>query len=724
MGDEYTDNLEHLQDELRWLDLVIRLGVLRARSPSRKLAGVCVSDAAVDEMLSDSPADEVALSSQAQLIEQIDATRAAIQRRIAVSGEQGIPLLLPRLAHLFSLSPFEVDVALVCLAPELDRKYERLYGYLQDDVTRRVPSVELIFHLLCDSLEQRVLARRAFLLSGRLARYHLVQCADTRDPAHLLLSRSLQLDDGIVHYLLGGKEIDPRLASCARLIPPAAEPDGDAEALALDTPLLPGLQRYLSQPQAGQWIAVLHGPDRASQTELACALCAALRLPLLQVELEALLEQEMRFEQAIRLVFRDAALKGAAVYLEHSEALARDGDKATARARSFEGAMRDMGWTSFVAGTHPWEPSSSLKEHQLFFADFPVPSYPQRRHLWEAALNGRQPLAADLEVSEVAAHFRFTREEIQNAAYAARNLALLRDGPAGTLTRADLQTACRAESSPRLLSFARKILTRYAWNELVLPEEQKTQLREIIAYIRHHEAVYTDWGFGQKHAMGRGTNVLFTGPSGTGKTMAAGMMAGELGLDLYKIDLSTVVSKYIGETEKNLQRVFKEAETSNAILFFDEADALFGKRSEVKDSHDRYANIEVNYLLQKMEEHEGIVILATNFSKNVDDAFLRRLHFAVLFPSPEKAERLHIWRQVFPSAAPLADDVDFEFLARRLKIAGGNIKNIALGAAFLAQSGNDRIGMRHIVLAAKREFQKVGKICVKADFGEYYELVS
>jgi SpoVK/Ycf46/Vps4 family AAA+-type ATPase len=185
-----------------------------------------------------------------------------------------------------------------------------------------------------------------------------------------------------------------------------------------------------------------------------------------------------------------------------------------------------------------------------------------------------------------------------------------------------------------------------------------------------------------------------------------------------------VVSKYIGETEKNLNRIFTEAETSNAILFFDEADALFGKRSEVKDSHDRYANIEVNYLLQKMEEHEGIVILATNLSKNVDDAFLRRLQWAVLFPLPEKDERLQIWRQVFPPEAPLGADVNFEFLARRLKIAGGNIKNIALGAAFLARADRGAIDMRHVVLAAKREFQKLGRICVRADFGEYYDLVS
>jgi SpoVK/Ycf46/Vps4 family AAA+-type ATPase len=205
--------------------------------------------------------------------------------------------------------------------------------------------------------------------------------------------------------------------------------------------------------------------------------------------------------------------------------------------------------------------------------------------------------------------------------------------------------------------------------------------------------------------------------------MAAEIIARDLGLDLYKIDLSTVVSKYIGETEKNLSRIFEEAETSNAILFFDEADALYGKRSEVKDSHDRYANIEINYLLQKLDEHEGIVILATNLNKNIDEAFLRRLHYAVNFPAPEKEERLLIWKGVFPAETPLADDVDFPFLAKQLNITGGSVKNIAVRAAFLAVQNSGAVHMEHIIRAAKREFQKMGRLCLESDFKQYYELV-
>jgi SpoVK/Ycf46/Vps4 family AAA+-type ATPase len=292
------------------------------------------------------------------------------------------------------------------------------------------------------------------------------------------------------------------------------------------------------------------------------------------------------------------------------------------------------------------------------------------------------------------------------------------------VTESDILKACQSTSSQTLRQFATLLTTHYQWSDLVLPADHQQQLQEVASYLRHHEALCGDWGFGKKHALSRGVNLLFSGPSGTGKTMAAGILARDLGLELYRIDLSTVVSKYIGETEKHLSRIFDAAELGNAMLFFDEADALFGKRSEVKEAHDRYANIEVNYLLQKLEEHNGVVILASNLSKHLDDAFQRRLQFTVIFPIPEHAERVAIWRQVFPEEAPLAHDIDFDFLARRFKLTGGSIKNIALTAAFFARAEGSMIGMPHIIIAVKREFQKMGRLCQKSDFGDYYGLVS
>jgi len=256
----------------------------------------------------------------------------------------------------------------------------------------------------------------------------------------------------------------------------------------------------------------------------------------------------------------------------------------------------------------------------------------------------------------------------------------------------------------------------------VLPRLQLSTLRMIGTMIRQRSTVYDDWGFERKLSMGKGVIALFAGPSGTGKTMAAEIIAHELGLDVYKIDLSGVVSKYIGETEKNLEKIFSEAQDSDAILFFDEADALFGKRSEVKDAHDRYANIETAYLLQRTEEYSGLVILASNIKKNMDEAFVRRLHFLVDFPFPEEAERLEIWKRTFPREAPQAADIDFDFLARKFKITGGNIRNIILASAFLAAEERTPIGMRHLIRASSVEFQKMGKLVVEGDFERYFGL--
>jgi SpoVK/Ycf46/Vps4 family AAA+-type ATPase len=257
-----------------------------------------------------------------------------------------------------------------------------------------------------------------------------------------------------------------------------------------------------------------------------------------------------------------------------------------------------------------------------------------------------------------------------------------------------------------------------------LPARPVQQLREVCAAEKYRHVVYTRWGYGGRVAHGKGLNALFCGPSGTGKTMAAGILARDLALDLYKIDLSTVVSKYIGETEKQLSRIFQEARSSNAILFFDEADALFGKRSEVKDAHDRYANIETAYLLQKMEEYEGIVILATNFRRNMDEAFTRRMHHIVDFPFPDAGMRERIWRGLVPPDAPLAGDVNFGFLARQFELTGGNIRNVALAAAFLAAEAGGEICMEHFILGVSRELLKLGRVLSRTEFHEYFDLVN
>jgi SpoVK/Ycf46/Vps4 family AAA+-type ATPase len=324
----------------------------------------------------------------------------------------------------------------------------------------------------------------------------------------------------------------------------------------------------------------------------------------------------------------------------------------------------------------------------------------------------------------VAGTFTLTGGQIGSALAAARGLAFLRDEADGTVTAPDLDAAARWQSGAGLAGLALRLESRPAWADLVLPAEPMEQLRDVCEAARYRALVFDEWGFGRKLALGKGLNVLFAGPSGTGKTMAAQAISGELSLDLYKIDLSLVVSKYIGETEKYLARIFADAEAGSLILFFDEADALFGQRSEVRDAHDRYANIEVSYLLQKLEEHDGIVILATNLRKNMDEAFVRRMQFAVDFPFPAERERRRIWENIWPSEACLAPDLDPGRLARRFELTGGNIRNIAVAAAFHAASEGSPVTMAHLLRATRREYQKLGRVTSEEEFAACGEEVT
>jgi SpoVK/Ycf46/Vps4 family AAA+-type ATPase len=318
--------------------------------------------------------------------------------------------------------------------------------------------------------------------------------------------------------------------------------------------------------------------------------------------------------------------------------------------------------------------------------------------------------------AELAGRFRLSAGQIQDAVAAAQTRALWGKPEGSALTLADLYRGAREQCSHRLGSLARQVTTSFSWDDLVLPEKQQSQLHELEQAIRNANGVLQDWGFESRLPYGRGITALFSGPSGTGKTMAAGILARELGLDLYTIDLSRVVSKYIGETEKNLDRIFQQAEDANAMLFFDEADALFGKRSAIKDAHDRYANIEIAYLLQKMEERLGVTILASNLRTNIDDAFMRRIRFGIEFQMPEYAQRLKIWRSSLPKGLQLGDDVDLTVLAKRLRVSGGSIMNVCVSAASLAYAPGGEIRMEHFAHAAKRELQKLGHQYNDQDF--------
>ncbi len=723
----FETSLEHLLAELQRIDLKLRLRVLETRLTDDGRAvdefrGLYVSTEEVDAIVGgafplllsetdNGPAGE-SLGSLARALQEMEAD---IDRRTAASVSSGIELRLQRLSQLFRLTEFDRDALLVCLLPEMNLKYERLYAYLQDDVTKRRPSVDLVLQLLCRSFRDRLTARDAFFPHAPLLRHHLLRIGEdphARDGSFLAMS--LKLDERVVGYLLGSDDIDTRLLPFAEIVDPRVE----WHALILPEEFKDELARLFaaSNSDAVYYFQGPYGIGRRTTTE---ALCAAWGLPLLVVDVPRFLAGESAPELATEFTLREADLRSAVVYWNRFDLLLSENNSVANNIID-----RIAGWPglTFLSGEEPWTARGRpTGKKTVIPIEFPLPSFGMRALLWQAHLDGASP---DQErLNAVSDKFRFTGGQIRDAVNAARNLALRQGRADHHLDLDDLYQACRSQSNQNLSAQARKIEPKYRWDDIVLPKDQMAQLREMCSQLKYRHVVLEEWQFERRLSLGRGLNVLFAGPSGTGKTMASEIVAGELGLDIYRIDLSSIVSKYIGETEKNLDRVFREGRDSNAILLFDEADALFGKRSEVRDSHDRYANIEVAYLLQKMEEYEGIAILATNLRKNVDEAFARRMHFAIEFPFPEEPYRYEIWKRVFPAEAPVTEDVDLAFLARQLKVTGGNIKNIALAAAFLAAAESSAITMQHVLRGAKREYQKIGKLCTETDFAQYFDLV-
>ncbi|MCT7967816.1 ATP-binding protein [Laspinema sp. D1] len=421
-------------------------------------------------------------------------------------------------------------------------------------------------------------------------------------------------------------------------------------------------------------------------------------------------------------MWREAQFQNALLYLENIDVL-HSHEHAIAY-QYLLSTLADYQGSAILAGVPPWIPAST-EALGIVTVPFTIPDVTQRRLCWQNYLTSTDISLEDSELNALVDCFRLTPDQIANAVATAINTAHWQSQVKSKLQNpnlADLFAAARAQSGHHLTGLARKIEPKYQLNDIILPEEQKTQLREICNQAKYRSIVLEKWGFDCHLSLGKGLNVLFLGQPGTGKTMAAEAIAQELQLDLYKIDLSQIVSKYIGETDKNLDRIFTAAASSNAILLFDEADAIFGKRSEVKDARDRYANIEIGYLLQKMEEYEGIAILTTNLSNNIDDAFLRRLSFIIPFPFPKEAERYQIWQNIFPDKTPRRADLNLEFMARTLEIAGGNIRNIALAAAFLAAAEGEEIGMPHLIRATRREYQKMGKLFMTESLGKYGNL--
>jgi hypothetical protein len=585
------------------------------------------------------------------------------QTRVAeLRAAMSVPPAIDTLALLFELSDFERDLLLLVAGVEMDARLGPLCAQASGQASRPWATFGLAMSVLPAAHWD------ALVPSEPLRRWRLLEA----DESAGLASGRVRLDERVLHYLAGLNHLDPRLQPLLSPLPVPglmchAHADVSAQACAR-------VQHDGGRPRT----ILLSGDDPQGQRDVAADIARRLGVAL-HILRAADIPATAHEQAALAILWqREAVLLGSALLIE-----LRDDE-----GKNLERFIERLGGLLIVASRAP-----TALDGEAFTID--RPGVPEQRRLWREALGQRYDELAQT-IDNLAGQYRLGARRIASIA--------ARLGPDADL--AELHRACRVDA-PGMSELAQRIEALADWDDLVLPEAQRRILQQVAVHTQHRLTVHHDWGFAEKSSRGLGIATLFWGDSGTGKTLAAEVLANTLGLALFRIDLSAVVSKYIGETEKNLRKVFDSAEELGAILLFDEADSLFGKRSEVKDSHDRYANIEVSYLLQRMEAYRGLAILTTNHKAALDTAFARRLRFVVHFPFPDQAQREALWRSVFPAATPL-EPLDYHKLAH-LAVPGGTIRNIALSAAFLAAEAGSPIGMRHLLRAAHIEAAKRDK---------------
>ena len=594
----------------------------------------------------------------------------------AHEADEATPRRLGLLARRFGLSALDVEILLVALAPDVNASFEPFYGYLNDDVTRRRASVTLALELCGRSVLDRA-GRARFGAGAPLIAGGLLTLEDGDRP---LPSRALRVPDRVVGFLIGDDAPDDELVGLVDVIepaygsePPPEIPDlpaGLVEALAAG-PLLLQLRERRPGTADLRAVEVLRAAGRGAVHVVAG------RLPEGQPD---------RLAALAALTVREARLRGAGLVIETTQGFDPLPFCDPAVPVLLIGAVRP----DPVRGRRP-----------LVVA---LDAEPDRLTLWRAGLG---ELAPGTDLAAVTAPYRMTAARVRSAVATARALAEM-DGAA--VDAEHIHRAARLENSWSTGHGVRHIEPAVGWSDLVLPEEPAAQLTEFVNRVRHRDRVLGSWRLRRGGGRGRGVTALFAGESGTGKTLAAEVVSSELGLDLYVVELSSMVDKYIGETEKNLQRLFDEADRVDAVLLFDEADSIFGKRSETKDAHDRYANLESSYLLQRLESFDGIAVLTTNLRSNIDDAFTRRFDLIVDFPFPDKALRRTLWQQCLSGPVPVAEELDLDRVAEPFELAGGSIRAAATTAAYLAAAEGRAVSTEDLLAGARREYRKLGRL--------------
>ncbi len=648
-------------------------------APDDPFRGLYLSEAVVDSLLGDAP-DPPAPD--------VD-TRRDVERSADAAEERGDTIRLRRLARAASLSPADVELLVVCLLPDLDPRFERLYGYLNDDVSRRRATVALALELA--DLSPLAAEARARLAAGSpLVEHRLVLIEETDRP---FLTRGLRVPDRVTAHLLGDDLTDPVLR------------DVLADPVGFDTPW--------STPAAvaidrGQSLTYLREVSGGVGVATAVAAFARLGRPALCADATPLVELPDLAEVA-GVLCREALLTGSGLVVGGVGAQPGSAPRTAELIRVLARASVPV----VLVGVGPWDPQWTVTPPLL--VETGHLAVDDRVQLWRNLLRAS---GESVDPGEVAERFVLNPDQVHHAIGSAAATARSGDG---AVDLDALRRGARAQNATGLERLARRVEPDVGWPDLVLPPGPLTLLHELTARARHRDRVLREWRMRPGGARGIGVTGLFAGESGTGKTMAAEVVAHDLGLDLYTVNLSSVVDKYVGETEKNLERIFSEAAGVNAVLLFDEADAIFGKRSEVRDAHDRYANIESAYLLQRMETFDGIAILTTNLRANLDEAFTRRIDVVVDFPEPDEAARLALWRVCLAPPLPRENDLDLDYCARSFPLSGGNIRSAAVTAGYRAAEGGRPVSMVDLVSAIRQEYRKLGRLVLGRDFAPHLE---
>ena len=700
---------------LKRLDVLIHREILRLRASYQlsldEFRGLYISDQQVDQL--------ILQNNDMGKVDVTELTNLSKQLLLTARQEMSVDPYWNRLIQVYALSTFEEDVLLLALAAELHSKYPILFAYLNNDITRKFPTIELALNLFCETtLENN---RQAFSSQSLLYRKGLIVTLNQQ-----LDSCSLQTGFVIAptlrEFLFGHTALDKSLVNSCQLTPANYR---DWQTWPFIPSVIEQFQSYtfmLKKLQKTPFI-VVESQNGSGADELAKNTLAAAGYACCEVDLKQLLADRNTAIEAIRNLCQTAMLEHAGLLLSDLAQLLEPSQNNRPLLDVLFRQLHEAGIVCFLIVPPKLGWRDLLSASHYLLCKLSPAGVQERNAFWQYhLLAGGVDVAAE-DVAAVADYFQLGYQQIR----AASDELVFRNSlveERRVISRKQLFAVARQQSYGDMGELADRVSKDYQLTDLVLPNVILSRINEIISAIQSRRLVFEQWDLQRRMGGTSGIVCLFAGASGTGKTMTASVIANDIGLDLYRIELSGIVSKYIGETEKNLDKIFTAARRANCILFFDEADALFGKRSEVKDAHDRYANIEVAYLLQKIENHDGIVILTTNLAKSIDQAFTRRMQFIVEFPRPDVIHREKLWRGMFGDLVPLANDVDFNFLARQLENTGGDIKNMVLDAALMAAASEHKIiDMELLVRAAARQMMKQGKVPSAIEFKHYFSLV-